>query len=254
MIIEEMLKYVDAGADFYLRAMGDAEHMEIIDNGIYEIMRSCGNINNLSSIYNIRLDQLSDDELKKTVQDIKNLKIHTWWPLASSDRVIDIIHEKKPVYSIEDFEIYGVMQPEDLPKYPETKGFISIKQVKSLSDFVIWCDLDNNTEHSGTVVFYPKNHMHLVDSGKLTCFIGYVDNMPVATSAILNNKGIVSLEFISTLPDYRKKGIAKELCQHALKYAFNTGANVISVRAVGDGRTLAKTLGFHFVETNETAV
>lgn len=55
MIIEEMLKYVDKGADFYLRAMGDAEHMEIIDNGNYEVMRSCGNINNLSSIYNIRI-------------------------------------------------------------------------------------------------------------------------------------------------------------------------------------------------------
>lgn len=250
MTTQEMLRYVDAGADLYLRAMGDASHMEIIDNGVYEIMRSRGSINDLCSVYNMRLEQLCDDALEKTVQEIKDLKMHTWWPLASSDRVKNAIFGKKPVYSIDDFEIYGVMQPDDLPSYPEKPDFVEIKRVGTQSEFETWCDIDNNTEHGGTVIFYPPNHMHLVESGKLTCFLGCVENTPVATSATLSHDGIASLEFVSTLPGYRNKGIAKALCQHALQEAFRGRAQIVSVRAIGDGRALGKSLKFHFVETD----
>ena len=46
----EALAYVDAGADFYLRVMGDAVHMELRDNGVYETMRSAGDVNTICAL------------------------------------------------------------------------------------------------------------------------------------------------------------------------------------------------------------
>ena len=180
----EALAYVDAGADFYLRVMGDAVHMELRDNGVYEIMRSAGDVNNLASVCNMRLEGLS------------------------SDALVDVI-----------------------------------------GDFAAWCDLDNNTEHHGTVIFHAENHFRLIKSGKRTAFLGIADGAPVATCGILNNDGVASLEFVSVQPDYRKRGIARLLCQNALGYAFANGAVVVTTRAIGGGTGLCKALDFCIITT-----
>ena len=248
-VTHDILRYVDAGADFYLRVMGQAAHMEIIDNGIYEIMRSRDGINNLASVYNMRLEHLADDVLTQTVQEIRDMKLHTWWPLSGSERLLRAIHGRIPAYSLDDMELYGAMLPAELPKYPPPPAFLNIREAVTLEEFTVWCDLDIVTEHGGTAVFYPPNHLHLLESGKLHAFIGYVEGIPVATSSFLNNVGIASLEFVSTVPAYRRRGIARAMCRHALQEAFRAGASVVSARPFGDGRMLGRSLGFRLVET-----
>ena len=245
----EALSYIDMGADFYLRVMGDAEHMELRDNGLYETMQSRGDINNLASVYNMRLEGLSSDALVDVIDEIRELRMHTWWPLSASDRVLLAIHGKIPAYTPDDFEIYGIMPPGELPEYAATPAHVKIERVETLGNFAVWCDLDNNTEHHGTVIFHAQNHMHLIESGKLTAFLGLVDGVHVATCGILNNNGIASLEFVSTLPDFRKRDLAAALCQNALRYTFSRGTKVVTTRAIGSGRTLCKALGFRIITT-----
>ena len=244
----EALSYVDAGADSYLRVMGDAVHMELRDNGIYETMRSRSDINSLASVYNMRLEELSDETLKTTIDEIRELKMHTWWPLSAPDRVLLAIHGKIPVYTAEDVEIYGIMYPDELTGRPERLANVRLQLVETIDDFAVWCDLDNNTEHHSNVIFHAKNHFHLIESGKLTAFLGFADDVPVATCGILG-QDIASLEFVSVLPDYRKRGIAMALCQYALTLTFILGARAVTTRAIGDGRKLCKALGFHVITT-----
>lgn len=64
-------------ANYYLRLLGDAKHMEYRDNGYYSIIRpesgdKCG-----TSIFNIQLEQLPDSELQQKVDEIKALNLHT---------------------------------------------------------------------------------------------------------------------------------------------------------------------------------
>ena len=245
----EALSYIDMGADFYLRVMGDAEHMELRDNGLYETMQSRGDINNLASVYNMRLEGLSSDALVDIIDEIRELRMHTWWPLSASERVLNAIHGKIPVYTAEDIEIYGIMLPGELPEYAATPAHVKIERVETLGNFAVWCDLDNNTEHHGTVIFHAQNHMHLIESGKLTAFLGVADGTPAATCGILDNDGVASLEFVSVLSDYRKRGFATALCRNALGYAFSNGARVVTTRAIADGRALCKTLGFRIITT-----
>lgn len=244
MEAKEIMKYVDAGADFYLRVMGSADHMEIVDNGIYEMMRSKGTINDLCSIYNIRVDNLSDEEIGKLIAEIKSLNMHVWWPY--SERLLDALHGKDRGF--DDFELYGAMLPDDMPQYSPLPDSIDIRRVNSLADFETWCDMVNNLAHGGTVCIHPRNHYHLVKSGEIRCYLGSVDGVTVATSGVLNNGGIGSLEFAATMPEYREKGFAKAVCQIAIVDAFEDGIRVLSARAIENGRMLGRSLGFKYID------
>lgn len=248
MMLREKLSLVDGWADFYLRAMGLAEHMKIVDNGRYETMGPIGNTDSPSSVYNMRLDNLSDQELHNTIQEIRDLNKHTWWPLAASDRVLQAIHGKIPVYTVDDGEIYSILMPEDLPCYSVATRDVEIRHVNAPDDFELWCGFINSSY--GTIAFDYKNHFHLVEEGKLNCFLGFVDGKAVGISAILNNDGAAALEFVVVLPVYCKKGIATVLCQSAISYACMIGVKHIVGRGGQDGsRRLIEKLGFSIVTT-----
>lgn len=55
--------------------------MEYIDNGYYSIIRPKSGEEGGTSLFNIRLEHLSDGELKQQVDEIKELNLHTWWEL-----------------------------------------------------------------------------------------------------------------------------------------------------------------------------
>ena len=39
MTEKEIIKYIDAGANFYVSMFGRAEHMEVVDNGFYTYVK-----------------------------------------------------------------------------------------------------------------------------------------------------------------------------------------------------------------------
>ena len=78
----------------------------------------------------------------------------------------------------------------------------------------------------------------------MPCYIGYYQGKPVAVSAILNNNGKSSLEFVATLDNFRKKGLARALCQKTVEDAFANGAKIITTRASADAKSLYTSLGF----------
>lgn len=235
---QKALHYVDEWANFYLKIFSEAEHMEMHDNGRYTLMRPKVGENGPTSIYNIRLEHLNDDELSKTVQEIKAMNQHTWWNQYSG-RVNSIIfpegrHECGP----DDWEVYAVMLPEELPTYPDNS--INVRCVETIGDFDIWL----NINHDNGI---QSNHFHLCQKGIMLCYIGYAQDVPVSAVAMLKNNRIYSLEFASTLPEYQKKGFATAVCQSAIRDAIHNGAEVVTARAYGESKFLGKKLGFLYI-------
>jgi len=75
-------------------------------------------------------------------------------------------------------------------------------------------------------------------------YIVYFEDKPVSVSAILNNNGIASLEFVATLPEYRRRGFAREASITAIRDAFAAGAKIITLRAFYPANLLYQSLGF----------
>jgi GNAT superfamily N-acetyltransferase len=185
----------------------------------------------------------------RVINEIKALNVHTWWGLCVSDRIADLIWGKgRPVVTPEqhenDEEVYMALFQESALLGNEIKGEIRVRPVRNLDEFGIWTDICNAVLHNGYAIMHRVNHFHLCEKGIMPCYIGFYSDKPVAVSAILNNHGISSLEFVATLADYRRKGLAKALITTAVNKAIDNGAKIITTRAFADAKNIYKSVGF----------
>ncbi|MDR0474075.1 MAG: hypothetical protein LBH43_10445, partial [Treponema sp.] len=72
MTLKEKLLIIDEWLILRRRVYGIQGHFNNIDNGRYEIMSPIGDAKGICEIFNIRLEDLSNDELEKTINEIKN--------------------------------------------------------------------------------------------------------------------------------------------------------------------------------------
>lgn len=244
---DEICKHIDEGANFYLRLLGDAEHMEYIDNGYYSIIRPKPGQAGGASLFNIRLEHLSNDELEQKVDEIKELNLHTWWGFGLPERMLTAIwHDKRPEPLPEpnDEEACMAILPKEKPEYKEIVMPIIVKKVDNVKDFSLWANISNKILHGGYQIIHPENHFHLCKTGIMPCYIGYYNGTAAAVCSIMNNKDISSLEFVATIDEYRRKGLARAICISAIDEAFKNGSKIISVRSFGEAKKLYKSLGF----------
>ena len=253
MKLDDKLQIIDRWLTYRRRVYALPGHFNISDNGIYEIMTPIGDAKGIPEVFNIRLEGLCDNELQKTVDKIKHSypdgDYHIQWPYGCSDRVHVAIRGEVPKYPMDDF-VFGIMKPEDMPCYPPLPDFINIKSVVDKEDFNLWCD-----PLFQEFWFFDKDkHYHLIEEGKIICFIAYMDGKHIANNMLTVNNNEAALDSYKILPEYRNKGIEAALCQHTIQYAFNNGAKCV----VGygfpefypDEYRIFTELGFPVVSTN----
>ena len=237
------LRYIDEWANFYLRILGEAEHLELIEKDLYTMLQPKDGT--WASIFNVRLENLNEKDLIKTVNEIKSLQKHVWWN-QYSDRINAIVfpegrHEPTP----DDDEVFAVMTPNEMPAYPENK--IHVRQAETLKDF--------ETYHSICFdkTFNPNDYFNLHQKEMICCYIAYEKEEPVSVTTVLMNGKICSLELTSTLSGYRNKGFATAVCQMAIREVFQNGAEVVTIRAGGGpaadewSKKLGRKLGFSYI-------
>ena len=80
------------------------------------------------------------------------------------------------------------------------------------------------------------------------CWVGYVDGLPMATAASVNQKGVVGTYNVATMPDFREKGYGEAITRFALHagLAESPGSRVI-LQATGQGLSLYARMGFRAV-------
>jgi GNAT superfamily N-acetyltransferase len=243
----EICEYIDEGANFYLRVLGNADHMEYIDNGFYSIIRPKEGQEGGTSLFNIRLEHLSDKDMEEKVNEIKRLGLHTWWGIGLSERMLKAVYgEDKPVSATETNNEEGHMAllPGSKPDYKETDMPITVKKVDNADDFKVWANISNQLLHGGYPIIHPENHYHLCEEEIMPCYIAYYNDAAAAACSIINNKDIASLEFVCTLEEYRRKGLAKAVCITAINEAFKNGSKIITLRAFPNAKRMYKGMGF----------
>jgi len=80
--------------------------------------------------------------------------------------------------------------------------------------------------------------------GPLECYLGYVGDTIVATAAAHFTLGAVGVEFVSTLPEYRKRGYGSALTQHIAFVARARGYRYVTLSASEMGKPVYERLGF----------
>ena len=249
MTDKEILKHIDDGAVFYLGFLGDAAHMESTGNGFYRIIYPKDNEQGLSSVFDIRLEHLSEMDASIKIAEIKSLNHHTWWPLCLSDKLYPLIHSKTKENASSTppngTELYmALTSPEDMPAIRQPDGAF-IRRARDAESFAECTRLNNDWSFDGYPYIHPKYHYPACESEKVRCYVCYFDDHPVSLCSVLDNSGICSLENVVTHNNYRRRGFANYICAFAIKDAFDNGAELITLRADNPGtRELYTALGF----------
>lgn len=82
-------------------------------------------------------------------------------------------------------------------------------------------------------------------AGDFHGFVGYVDNLPVATAATVLAGGVVGVYSVGTLPLYRKRGYAEALMRQALSVVRQkTGIEQTVLQATPSGVRMYQQMGY----------
>lgn len=247
MTDREIVQYIDSGANYYVSLFGNAPHMRKIDKEYYSYIEPKADEYGISFVYNVRIDDLPLERKKEVIAEIKSLHMPVWLDLLSSDETFSLFFGKKRTHGQTEFaendEIYMAVLPEEMAGCHEADN--SVVKVRSAQEFAVWAQIANGVLSGGNPDIHPAYHFPLCENGKLSCYTMYQDNIPVSVAAIMDDHGIASLEFVATIPEMRRKGLARAVCEKAVCDAFSDGAQIVTVRAIDlTAAKLYRSMGF----------
>jgi ribosomal protein S18 acetylase RimI-like enzyme len=242
----EIVRHIDDGAKFYLDFFGDAPHMDRIDNGMYTTISPKKGEQGVRFVYDLRLEELDDNAAQNELAKLKATGLPIWWGLypLHSVRIRNLLFgdEFTPKPPVDGDEFYMAMLPSGEPLTPISGA--EIRRVKTADDFKLFADIANLVFANGYGDIHPENHYHWCKDGRMAAYIAYSEGEAVSVAAVLNHNGVCSLEFVATLPDFRRRHFAEAASIAAINGAFTDGAKIITLRAFDPARRLYEKLGF----------
>jgi ribosomal protein S18 acetylase RimI-like enzyme len=79
-------------------------------------------------------------------------------------------------------------------------------------------------------------------------YVGYVGGKPVATSTRITTGDVAGLYFVSTLPDFRRRGYGESMTWRAMEDGRSAGCALGFLQASEMGRAIYERMGFRFLE------
>jgi ribosomal protein S18 acetylase RimI-like enzyme len=121
-----------------------------------------------------------------------------------------------------------------------------VDNAKKLNDFIrIYQEL---IPHDANVIkiFYERASEHILNpKSSLKLFVGYFQDQPAATSALFMDENSAGVWDVTTLPQFRRKGIGTDMTLRTLFHAFdNFGRRIGVLTASKDGEPVYRKIGF----------
>jgi len=247
MTEKEILGCINDGALTLYTMLGDAPHMNCVNNDCYTIISPKSGEQGAHTVFNVSLEQLTDEKAMEKINEIKGLNLHTWWNIDYSDRIYRILHGQDRLPVIEranDEEVYMALLPSRKPLYNIITKDISVKKVDNPQQFELWANIVNNIYEAGYPIVHPVHHYHHCQSGAMTCYLGFYKGVPASVISALHHDDISALYFLGTLEGFRKKGLARAASSVAVDETFKKGSKIIGSTVWAAAKPLADSLGF----------
>ncbi len=249
METRKIIEHIVRGMEHYMEVLALPSHMGKYGDGVCSWIKPKGEADGPAAVYRVNFGDKTDDQIRQIIQLYRKNGIPDYWcvtPLSTPDHIRDILVSLEILESNSEDGSGMALFPDEYSRSltdTERTSTIPVRKVNDKKDFKIWTDIANEVLH-GCQLLDPELYFPLCESGKMVCFLGYSGEIPVATSATMNNNGSGTLEFIATLPDYRKKGIGTAVCRAAVDQLIKENASIITLRARAMGVSLYEALGF----------
>lgn len=243
----EIIDAIDRGANYYVELFGRAEHMEIVRREHYSFVRPKGDEYGIRFVYDLRLEGLPEERQRELAGEIKFLGMPVWLNLGSSEQVFRVYtgteRPNPPRELSPEDEVYMAMLPSEKPEYPAHPEVI---EARTQEEFAQWAGVVNQVLSGGKEDLHPIYHYSLCQDGLLRCYmVRAEDGKAISAAAGAVDERAVSLEFVATLPEHRRQGLARAVSRRVVADAFRSGAEIVTVRAInGIAADLYRSIGF----------
>jgi GNAT superfamily N-acetyltransferase len=244
-IIEQIIQ----GINYYLETLAKPSHMEKYTDKMCSWIKPKAEFEHgPCGVYNINFGHKTNEQLRQLIQGYLDKGAPNCWfvtPLSKPDNLCNVLSAMDQ-YVLDDFGM--AIPPENIEHIrsslmntiPEYK----VIRVDNKNDFKKWASIVNTALFEEPLCD-PEQYYPLCKDGIIKCFLGYVNNKSVSTSmTLMTDNGVGKIEWVSTLPDFRRKGIGKALCCAGIEQLLNDGVSIITLTAREMGVSLYKSLGF----------
>ena len=132
-------------------------------------------------------------------------------------------------------------------KAPEATA-INVRRIENKKDLELWRDVSFAGFDFPQETFAQYDRFTESFSLHAECphrlFLAFAEGRPVATSILLLTENTAGIYFVSTLAEYRNKGIGLEQTQATLHYAKTAGARFATLQSSPDGLHVYERAGF----------
>ncbi|MBD5476761.1 MAG: GNAT family N-acetyltransferase [Lachnospiraceae bacterium] len=194
--------------------------------------------------------ETAEKEVQALIEEIRKGKVPQLWhitPDSTPENIIEILENNG--FQNLSAEASGeeptmLLNKGDFQPYMPISDNIVCHKVKSKEEFKVWIDVVNTALH-GWDMIDAEHYYNWVNNERMSIYLGEIDGLLVSTAATIQNGNVASLEFVSTLENYRRRKIASTVCSKALEDLFEAGVQSVSLGACGESAYLYRRLGFH---------
>lgn len=205
-----------------------------------------------SLAFHVQLDENRlEMQLQELISGIRAKIIPPRWiitPDATPSNIVSIL-EENGFYNLSakapDPEPGMLLRSEEFQPYisPEDTAIIC-RTVQTREEFSVWVDVVNTALH-GWAMIDAEHYYKWVETGRVSIYMAEICGTAVSTAATIRNGRAASLEFVSTLLEYRRQKAAITLCSKALADLFADGVEAVTLSGASEATAPYEKLGVH---------
>ena len=244
----DKIKCIVDGMELYFRTFALAENI-YLHTGDIEWISPRPNSPGPSLVYKVFLDERTiKTRLEELLPGLKAGVIPSLWvisPTSTPSSIVDYLMSIgfKGGLDTEHLEPGMALDIDDFSMETKSGSNIEIRGVKSLREFALWMDVVNEALH-GWKLLSTEQYYPWLNHNPLSFYLGYHNGTPIATLATIQNGETASVEFVSTLKEYRHQGAATALSIEALKDLQLKGVKTVTLRSSTEAIPVYTKLGF----------
>lgn len=135
-----------------------------------------------------------------------------------------------------------------LPDTPSPDG-LTIRRVRRAEEMIGWAHIlvtvFERPVYEGQLWIQAFDRIGFGDDSPWAHFVGFVDGVPVATTAVMMAGKLAGIYHVATMPSARGRGIGAALTRAGLDHARERGATEGALQAAPMAEGVYRSLGFH---------
>ncbi len=248
-LVRDKVKCIVRGMELYFRTFALADNMCLHETDDIEWISPAPDSAGPSLVFRVSFDEKTvEARLAELAPDLRAGILPSLWvlsPLSTPPNIVDHLRS----IGFEggaDSEHPEPGMALDIDEFSLGSGSgsnIEIRKVETLAEFATWVDVVNEALHGWQLLSTERYHPWLQHDA-LSFYLGYCDGRPIATLATIQDGEAASVEFVSTLEQYRRQGAATALCIEAMEDLRSKGVKTATLRSSTEAISVYTRIGF----------